>query len=127
MNISNRDRLYAEIDRVLMSDGRFAIHDVVAGDVVPLHFPVPWAATPDVNFLLTATELESALTAAGFDVVSWEDKTAGTLEGPPPQSPHPALGSFVLAGPEYPNAVQTFLRNLRESRAGVVQAVVVRR
>jgi hypothetical protein len=33
----------------------------------------------------------------------------------------------VLAGPEYPRMVETFLRNLREGRAGVVQAVAARR
>lgn len=127
MNISDRARLYAEIHRVLRPNGRFAIHDVVAGDLAPLHFPVPWAATPDVNFMLTAAELREALTTAGFDTVAWEDKTAVTLQGPPPSSPHPALGSFVLAGPDYPNAVQNFLRNLREGRAGVIQAIVTRR
>jgi hypothetical protein len=33
----------------------------------------------------------------------------------------------VLAGPEYPRMIETFLRNLREGRAGVVQAIAARR
>jgi SAM-dependent methyltransferase len=131
MIIGDRARLYAEVRRVLRPGGRLAIHDVVTGDGDALLFPVPWAATPQSSFLLTPEEMRAVLVAAGFDILSWEDKTAVTLAGPPApvgdagMAPSP-LGSFVLAGPEYPRMVETFLRNLREGRAGVVQVIAVR-
>ncbi|CAA9531010.1 MAG: hypothetical protein AVDCRST_MAG73-950 [uncultured Thermomicrobiales bacterium] len=42
------------------------------------------------------------------------------------QPARPLLGPFVLAGPEYPRMVETFLRNPREGRAGVAQAIAAR-
>ena len=43
MNIADKGRLYAEIHRVLRPDGRLAMHEMLAGPVSPIHFPVPWA------------------------------------------------------------------------------------
>lgn len=132
MNIGDRAQLYAEIHRVLKPGGRFAIHDVVAGDAGDLIFPVPWAATPEVNFLLTPDAMRSALADAGFEIETWDDKTDLTLEvmsAPQPSNqdtPPPPLRSHVLAGPAYPSMGATFLRNLRERRAGVVQVIAVR-
>jgi ubiquinone/menaquinone biosynthesis C-methylase UbiE len=43
MSISDKPALYAEIRRVLRPGGTFALHDVHAGPVQPIVFPVPWA------------------------------------------------------------------------------------
>jgi len=41
-NIGARDRLYAEIHRLLKPGGRAAMFDIFAGPGGPVHFPVPW-------------------------------------------------------------------------------------
>ena len=70
MNLGNREELYANINRVLKPGGRFAMYDVTAGDKEPLAFPVAWARTSDVSFLLTMQEMREALQDAGFAEVS---------------------------------------------------------
>lgn len=87
MNIPNRVRLYEEIHRVLKPDRRLAIHGVAAGEKCPPHFPLPWAETAEVSFLLNAVDMRDVLTDAGFTVLSWEDKAAVTLAGPQEGAP----------------------------------------
>jgi SAM-dependent methyltransferase len=43
MNIADRDRLFAEVRRVVRSGGRYGFSDVISGPGGPPHFPVPWA------------------------------------------------------------------------------------
>ena len=40
------------IHRVIKPDGLLAIYDIVAGEGGPVVFPVPWARTADISFLL---------------------------------------------------------------------------
>jgi hypothetical protein len=51
MNIADKERLYAEIQCVLRPSGRLALHEILAGPVSPIHFPVPWARDPDLSHL----------------------------------------------------------------------------
>lgn len=127
MNISDRAGLYREIRRVLKTDGRFATFDVVKGDGEP-HFPVPWARTPETSFLLTADETRSAIEAAGFRILHWQDDTDAALAwfaqtraaGPPPS---PNLG--LVIGPDFPQIVGNLGRNLVEGRVRIISGVAV--
>src|SRR5207253_92070 len=46
MNIPRKDRLYAEMARVLRPGGQLAVYDLLAGPAGPPHFPLPWADDP---------------------------------------------------------------------------------
>src|SRR6516225_4601869 len=74
MNISDRERLYREIRRVLKLGRRFATYDVVLNSGDP-HYPVPWARTPATSYLLTAAATREAIEAAGFRTLAWQDDT----------------------------------------------------
>jgi ubiquinone/menaquinone biosynthesis C-methylase UbiE len=125
MNISDRARLYREIRRVLKSGGRFATFDVVSISGEP-HYPVPWARTPAMSFLLTAAATREAIEPAGFRALAWRDDTEAAKEwiaqrrasGPPPS---PNLG--VVMGPDFAQLAANLGRNLMEGRLGVLTAV----
>lgn len=130
MNIANRAQLYSEVYRVLKSGAQFAIHDVVAGNGEPLHFPVPWARDPEINFLLNSEEMRNALLQAGFRQRTWIDATDSTLawfderrvSTPGVQGAVP-FGINVLMGSEFQTMVANLERNFREGRVRIVMAV----
>ncbi len=60
-NIAAKERLVAELVRVVRPGGRVAMFELLAGPGGPIHFPVPWADRPDQSWLITATELRDLL------------------------------------------------------------------
>ena len=113
MNIDDKRAAFAEVARVLVDGGRFAIYDITGPREAEIDFPVPWAATRHSSFLATADEYVDALESSGYVV----DRVASRADfarqfftelrrrtGPPPP-----LGVHVLMGDEaalrYGNAV----------------------
>lgn len=132
MNIPDKPKLYQEMYRVLKPGGMLAIYDVLAGPSGPVHFPVPWARTPESSFLATPDELRSLLERAGFNIEAWSDTTDAarawftalaekiSKEGVAP------LGFHVLLGAEFPAMAQNQRRNLEEGRIVLAQIVARR-
>lgn len=133
MNIADKAQLYAECARVLRPGGRLALHEVMAGSVSPILFPVPWARQPAINFLLSPTTLQGLITASGFETIAWVDESvlslqwlqerlvaASTVTSPPP------LGLHLLLGPEAGAMLRNYAHNLRETRIAVYQGIFVR-
>jgi SAM-dependent methyltransferase len=132
MNVPGKERMYAEMARVLRQGGRLALHEIVAGEVAPPHFPVPWASTPELSFLRDAASVRALIAGAGFRERAWRDVTAEALAfvrvrvqalHAGPRSP---LGLHVLFGERALPCFENVERNLVERRIAVVAAVFER-
>ena len=130
MNIADKRAFYAEAARVLAPGGRLLFHDIFQGDGGPLHYPVPWAEDSSISFLATPDSVQGILEESGFSIRDWEDKSQSSLDwfvaiieklklsGPPP------LGLHLLMGNTAKAKFENNIRNLRERRFVVFQAVV---
>ncbi len=76
MNIAERPLLYREMARVLKPGGKMALYDVMKQQEGELRFPVPWADTPNISYLLTADETAELLQEAGLTVLQVDDRSA---------------------------------------------------
>lgn len=73
MNIPDKPRLFAEVARVLVPGGTFAVFDVMRFGAHPA-FPLPWAADATSSFLETPDAYVAAGEAAGLALVARRDR-----------------------------------------------------
>ena len=127
MNVSDKQRLYGEMRRVVPPGGRLAFFDILAGPNQPIHFPVPWATDERVSFLASALETQAIIASAGFRTQLWEDVTEEAIEFYTAASTArpealPPLGMHIVI----PNIAEKFVnlrRNAEEGRIIVVRCV----
>jgi SAM-dependent methyltransferase len=131
MNIADKERLYAEIRRVLRPGGRLAMHEFLAGPLSPIHFSVPWARNPGLNHLRPAEEVRALIQDTGFEELTWIDETDPALRRPPEAARGDARTTIAARPPlVLGDALGEMLRhqacNLAERRISSVQAVFKR-
>jgi ubiquinone/menaquinone biosynthesis C-methylase UbiE len=127
MNIPEKERLYAEVHRVLRAGGRYVLSEWLGGPEQPLHFPVPWAADATLSFVRPAEEIRALLAAAGFRERKWVERTSQWLA--PREAGQATVEPNIFMrqrGPEARIIGQTFLRNVREGRAVAIEALLER-
>jgi SAM-dependent methyltransferase len=125
MNIADKQRLYSEARRVLAPGGRLALWDVTAGPTGPVHFPVPWASSPEQSHLVTPDQLAGLLLGAGFAIVHWNDLTeqVGNVMEQFFAGEQPPLGLHVFV-PDFQTKVTNLVRSVTEDRVRLIQAVL---
>ncbi len=132
MNIEDKPGLLEELWRLLRPGGRLALHEILAGSSEHSHFPLPWANTPDISFLIEPEHFRRMLIDQGFSELHWEDVTPSTLEwgrralAHRPDSP-PLLGLDLVVGPDTVEKTANLLRNMEEDRVRLVLAVAERK
>jgi len=132
MNIADRDRLYAEMRRVLAPAGRLALQEIAAGPGGEPLYPTPWASDKSISFLSTPEATRAALERIGFRVVAWQDTTEEALEQQRARAKAletgslPPLGLHIIIGEAFPTVTKNMLRNLQEERLKLFNAVLER-
>ncbi len=131
MNIADKERLFAEVRRVLKPGARFAVSCVVTGPGGPLRLPVEWAADASMDFTVGAEELQGVIEGAGFRVVEWSDETEISLESMrrmagTPREKRPPLNPVMVFGARLRDNVANIKRNMEEGRIAAVLAVMER-
>jgi SAM-dependent methyltransferase len=135
MNIAAKDRLYAEIVRVLRPGGRLVFHEIMAGASGPLIYPVPWAEDASISFVRPPEEIRRMLLDLGLVETVWRDMTSMAVDALRAQREQAAAaqgaGSAiqsrdVVFGPVFGDRVASMARNISEGRIATIMAVFTR-
>jgi len=129
VNISDKEKLFRQIARILRPKGKLAMYELIKGDSPVKYFPLPWAHKPDMSHLTTGMATQNLLKSIGFSAKSWEDVTLGAREffrkalSKTAKHRTPSVNLSTLMGPDFPVMAQNVLKNLEENRLSVIYAV----
>ncbi len=80
MNIPNKKEFYSEIHRVLKDGGHFLFYDILKKGDGEVSYPMPWASSKNLSFLLKTEEMDDFLTALGFIKEQSTDQTQAGID-----------------------------------------------
>jgi len=132
MNVEDKLAWMKETCRVLKPGGRAVLYEVCGNTNTPLYFPVPWAQDSSMSFLLPANLFRDVITAAGFDIEIWHDKTDlaqkafANAKEPVGEPNLPILGVYLLVGNDIQTKAYNLHRNLDEDRVSLIETAVVK-
>jgi ubiquinone/menaquinone biosynthesis C-methylase UbiE len=120
MNIADKAGIYREVRRVLKDGSLFTIFDVLRTKDGPIHYPMPWALTPETSFVAETADYRETLESAGFHIVKERRRGAFSVQftermmAQMKQSGPPALGLHLLMGEKTPVMLKNILAAMRD-------------
>lgn len=129
MNVSDRDRFFAEAFRVLRPGAFFALTEHGRGDGSPLHHPVPWSDDGTHEHLMRPEETVERLRHAGFAEIELTETGEKYLQGYrnvialAERGELPRFGVHILLGDAAPAKTRNAARNIEEGRSRPVQII----
>lgn len=132
MNVEDKLSWLTETYRVLKPGGRAILYEVCGSINTPQHFPVPWAQDSSMSFLVPPKSFRDIITAAGFEITVWNDKTDlakqafSQVQKPEGEPKLPPLGVYMLVGNDISTKAYNLHRNLEEDRVSLIETVAVK-
>jgi ubiquinone/menaquinone biosynthesis C-methylase UbiE len=132
MNVEDKLSWLKELHRVVRPKGRVVLYEVCANKHTPVYFPVPWAQDSSISFLVEPDSFRELVTAAGFAIDVWLDKTDlaqkafAQMTKPVGDPELPELGVHLLVGSDIRTKAYNLHRNLDEERVSLIEAVAVK-
>jgi ubiquinone/menaquinone biosynthesis C-methylase UbiE len=129
MNISDKRGVFREAFRILRPGGTLALFLAGTGSAGEPYYPLPWARTTAISFLVAPDEVERDLNAAGFEIVYVRDiaaslaaefgDTAKRLE----TEELPPLGEHIVSGVNAKEWRINVMRSVAEGRLSQIEAL----
>ena len=132
MNIEDKLGWLKEVYRVLKPGGHAVLYEVCGSNKTPVYFPVPWAQDSSMSFLVPPAQFRDVITAAGFDIEVWNDKTDlaqkafAQMTEPMGEPDLPELGVHLLVGNDILTKAYNLHRNLDDERVSLIETVAVK-
>lgn len=125
MNIEDKLALYKNVRRVLKPGALFGLYDVLAGTLPEApDFPLPWSTTPATSFLVTIDDLRMLLDAAGFEILSAEERKDFALSALEKARAAKNPGGIVLVrGSDFDRRIANLSMAIADSRCALWQVI----
>lgn len=120
MNISDKQKFYTEIARVLNDKGLFVYYEVFKRGEQEINYPTPWADESKISFLVKSSQTNAILEQLGLKKKQSTDQTASGIEilermlNRMPKNTPSRLGLNVLMGDSTNEKMRNLLNGLKE-------------
>ncbi|MEM9328039.1 MAG: methyltransferase domain-containing protein [Bacteroidota bacterium] len=133
MNIPDKELLYAEISRVLKPGGRFLYYDIFKAKEGSITYPMPWAESQELSFLIRPDEMQRHLVDNGMEQVYAKDQTEAGVQffeglfSKIKASGPPKLGLNVLMGDSTQTKLTCLMQHLEQRLLRLESGVYLKR
>ena len=132
MNVPNKGKFYSEIARVLKPKGYFLFYDILKKGSKPISYPMPWADSSELSFLINADEMDHLISSMALRPISKTNQTqAGidffeTLLANPKKNGAPKIGLNLLMGESTGYKLENLLWHLKNGALELISGTYIK-